>query len=57
MVLHLLTENPSDIEVVVTAVRAAFEDRRWPSLPIAQRKRIMIRFADLFCWNMRMSCP
>jgi gamma-glutamyl-gamma-aminobutyraldehyde dehydrogenase/4-guanidinobutyraldehyde dehydrogenase/NAD-dependent aldehyde dehydrogenase len=37
----------SDIDAAVAAARAAFEDRRWRGLAPAQRKRIMIRFADL----------
>ncbi len=37
----------ADINTAVQASRIAFEDRRWCGLPPAQRKRIMIRFADL----------
>ena len=37
----------ADIDVAVAAARAAFEDRRWSGLAPAQRKRIMVRFADL----------
>jgi len=37
----------ADIDAAVTAARAAFEDKRWSGLAPAQRKRIMIRFADL----------
>lgn len=37
----------ADINAAVLAARAAFEDRRWRGLAPAQRKRIMIRFADL----------
>ena len=37
----------ADIDVAVAAARAAFEDRRWAGIPPAQRKRIMIKFADL----------
>ena len=37
----------ADIDTAVQAARAAFDDRRWCGLPPAQRKRIMIRFADL----------
>jgi gamma-glutamyl-gamma-aminobutyraldehyde dehydrogenase/4-guanidinobutyraldehyde dehydrogenase/NAD-dependent aldehyde dehydrogenase len=36
----------ADIDDAVAAARAAFEDRRWRGLAPAQRKRIMIRFAD-----------
>ncbi|MHB8948708.1 MAG: aldehyde dehydrogenase [Rhodoferax sp.] len=36
-----------DIDAAVSAARAAFEDQRWSGLPPAQRKRVMIRFADL----------
>jgi len=37
----------ADVNAAVAAARAAFEDRRWRGLAPAQRKRIMIRFADL----------
>jgi gamma-glutamyl-gamma-aminobutyraldehyde dehydrogenase/4-guanidinobutyraldehyde dehydrogenase/NAD-dependent aldehyde dehydrogenase len=37
----------ADIDGAVAVARAAFEDRRWRGLAPAQRKRIMIRFADL----------
>ncbi|MEY3447370.1 MAG: hypothetical protein RIR45_2125 [Pseudomonadota bacterium] len=37
----------ADIDAAVVAARAAFEDLRWRGLAPAQRKRIMIRFADL----------
>ena len=37
----------ADIDAAVGAARVAFEDRRWCGLPPAQRKRVMIAFADL----------
>ena len=37
----------ADVDAAVAAARAAFEDRRWASQSPAQRKRVMIRFADL----------
>ncbi|MDO8450589.1 MAG: aldehyde dehydrogenase [Rhodoferax sp.] len=37
----------ADVNAAVAAARDAFEDRRWCGLAPAQRKRIMIRFADL----------
>jgi acyl-CoA reductase-like NAD-dependent aldehyde dehydrogenase len=37
----------ADVNAAVTAARMAFEDRRWSALAPAQRKRIMIKFADL----------
>src|SRR3990167_5459199 len=37
----------ADVNTAVAAARAAFEDRRWSGMPPAQRKRTMIRFADL----------
>jgi gamma-glutamyl-gamma-aminobutyraldehyde dehydrogenase/4-guanidinobutyraldehyde dehydrogenase/NAD-dependent aldehyde dehydrogenase len=39
--------GPADIDAAVAAARTAFEDRRWSGLAPAQRKKIMIRFADL----------
>jgi acyl-CoA reductase-like NAD-dependent aldehyde dehydrogenase len=37
----------ADIDIAVTAARAAFDDKRWAGLPPVRRKQIMIRFADL----------
>ncbi|MEX1166276.1 MAG: aldehyde dehydrogenase family protein, partial [Hydrogenophaga sp.] len=37
----------ADINAAVAAARAAFEDRRWCGMAPAQRKRVMIKFADL----------
>lgn len=37
----------ADVDAAVVAARAAFDDGRWRGLAPAQRKRIMIRFADL----------
>ena len=39
--------SAADIDAAVAAARAAFEDRRWAGMAPAQRKRILIRFADL----------
>jgi len=48
---RVLTEvarcGQADVDDAVASARAAFEDRRWSGLAPAQRKRIMIRFADL----------
>ena len=37
----------ADIDAAVSAARAAFDDHRWSGLAPAQRKRVLIRFADL----------
>lgn len=37
----------ADVDAAVAAARRAFDDRRWRGLAPAQRKRIMVRFADL----------
>ncbi|QJD90032.1 aldehyde dehydrogenase [Duganella dendranthematis] len=37
----------ADVDIAVAAARAAFEDRRWAGKSPAQRKRVLIRFADL----------
>ncbi len=37
----------ADIDAAVAAARAAFEDRRWAGKAPAQRKRTMIKFAEL----------
>jgi gamma-glutamyl-gamma-aminobutyraldehyde dehydrogenase/4-guanidinobutyraldehyde dehydrogenase/NAD-dependent aldehyde dehydrogenase len=37
----------ADVDAAVAAARAAFEDRRWAGKPPAERKRVLVRFADL----------
>jgi len=39
--------DAQDVDVAVAAGRAAFEDRRWAGLRPGERKRILMRFADL----------
>jgi 4-guanidinobutyraldehyde dehydrogenase / NAD-dependent aldehyde dehydrogenase len=41
----------ADIDLAVSAARAAFNDRRWAGLPPRERKQIMIKFADLILEN------
>lgn len=41
----------ADIDLAVVAARAAFEDRRWAGMSPGERKRAMIRFADLVMDN------
>ncbi len=41
----------ADVDAAVQAARAAFEDRRWSGLAPAQRKRALMRFADLVLQN------
>ena len=36
----------AEIDAAVAAGRAAFEDRRWSGMSPAQRKRVMVKFAD-----------
>src|SRR3569833_230815 len=37
----------ADIDAAVRSARAAFEDRRWAGVAPADRKRVLVRFADL----------
>ena len=37
----------ADVDLAVTAARQAFDDRRWCGMSPAQRKRVLVRFADL----------
>jgi acyl-CoA reductase-like NAD-dependent aldehyde dehydrogenase len=37
----------ADVDAAVTSARAAFEDRRWAGKAPAERKKILVRFADL----------
>ena len=39
--------DSADVEAAVLAARAAFDDRRWAGKSPAQRKRVLIKFADL----------
>ncbi|MGZ5200295.1 MAG: aldehyde dehydrogenase [Telluria sp.] len=39
--------DAADADTAVAAARAAFEDRRWAGKAPAERKRVLIRFADL----------
>lgn len=41
----------ADIDLAVAAARAAFNDRRWAGMSPGDRKRVMIRFADLVIAN------
>ena len=41
----------TDIDRAVSTARAAFEDRRWAGMSPAERKRALIRFADLLMAN------
>ncbi len=47
LVAHVASGGPEDIDRAVRAARAAFEDGRWRGLDPGQRKRIMLRWADL----------
>lgn len=48
---RLLTQvarcGQADVDAAVAAARAAFEDRRWAGKAPAQRKRVLIKFAEL----------
>ncbi|MFZ6845040.1 aldehyde dehydrogenase [Undibacterium sp. RuTC16W] len=39
--------DQADVDVAVNSARLAFNDRRWAGLAPAERKRILIKFADL----------
>jgi gamma-glutamyl-gamma-aminobutyraldehyde dehydrogenase/4-guanidinobutyraldehyde dehydrogenase/NAD-dependent aldehyde dehydrogenase len=39
--------SAADVDAAVAAARTAFDDHRWSGMAPAQRKRVMIRFADL----------
>ena len=41
----------ADVDLAVSAARAAFNDRRWAGLSPRERKQTMIRFADLILVN------
>ncbi|MEM6462635.1 MAG: aldehyde dehydrogenase [Pseudomonadota bacterium] len=39
--------SPEDMDAAIASARSAFEDGHWKTMPPAQRKRIMHRWADL----------
>jgi len=41
----------ADVDIAVSAARAAFDDGRWASFAPAKRKRILLKFADLLQQN------
>ncbi|GGY99458.1 aldehyde dehydrogenase [Pseudoduganella plicata] len=41
----------ADVDIAVSAARAAFDDGRWASFAPAKRKRILLKFADLMQQN------
>ncbi|MFL6673294.1 MAG: aldehyde dehydrogenase [Massilia sp.] len=41
----------ADVDAAVASARAAFEDRRWAGKAPAERKRTLVRFADLMLAN------
>ncbi len=43
--------DDADVALAVASARAAFDDRRWAGQSPAQRKRVLIRFADLVLAN------
>ena len=43
--------NEQDVDAAVVAARAAFNDRRWAGKSPAERKKIMLKFADLIRAN------
>jgi 4-guanidinobutyraldehyde dehydrogenase/NAD-dependent aldehyde dehydrogenase len=46
--LHELPEGThADVDRAVASARQAFDDRRWLGLPLAERKSILLRYADL----------
>src|SRR5687768_12922745 len=46
LVGHVSAGDAEDVDAVVRATRAAFEDRRWLSMPTTQRAKIMFAIAD-----------
>ncbi|MFO1260974.1 MAG: aldehyde dehydrogenase family protein [Sphingomonadaceae bacterium] len=49
---HLPEGTQEDVDRAVASARRAFEDRRWRGLPLAQRKTILLAFADLVETNL-----
>jgi gamma-glutamyl-gamma-aminobutyraldehyde dehydrogenase/4-guanidinobutyraldehyde dehydrogenase/NAD-dependent aldehyde dehydrogenase len=51
MLAKVARGDVADIDAAVAAARAAFDDRRWAGKSPAQRKRTLIKFADLVIKN------
>jgi phenylacetaldehyde dehydrogenase len=48
VIAHLAAADAADVDCAVKAAHAAFESGAWRDMPIAQRARILNKFADLF---------
>src|SRR5476649_467031 len=48
VIARLAAAGPADVDRAVKTARAAFESGVWRDMPVAQRARILNRFADLF---------
>ncbi|MFJ3761885.1 aldehyde dehydrogenase [Streptomyces sp. NPDC090080] len=48
---HVQAAGPKDVDRAVRSARAAFEDGRWRDLAPKERKRILLRWADLILAN------
>ncbi len=46
VVAHVTECGDEDVDRAVAAARQAFDDGRWSDLPPAERKRLMLRFAE-----------
>jgi acyl-CoA reductase-like NAD-dependent aldehyde dehydrogenase len=44
---HVAAGDAADVDRAVAAARRAFDDGRWRDLPPRERKRVLLRFADL----------
>ena len=47
VITSVVAGNAADIDLAVRAARRAFEDGRWSRLAPADRKKVLLRFADL----------
>ena len=43
--------NKEDVDIAVKAARKAFEDKRWAGLKPSERKKILLKFAELILKN------
>ncbi|WP_306391888.1 aldehyde dehydrogenase [Telluria beijingensis] len=51
LLAHIAACAAQDVDVAVAAAKAAFDDGRWSRLAPAERKHILLRFADLLEQN------
>jgi gamma-glutamyl-gamma-aminobutyraldehyde dehydrogenase len=56
-IARIAAGDAADIDAAVRAARRAFDDGRWSRRSPADRKAVLLRFADLLEANLGGACP